>query len=369
MDVIGPLLPRNRRRKQAGKRKSAASSSEPASVSASVPIVPIVPVSVPVPVPTYPPPRVTNARPPTSFHAFVPTSAHSRDYGVPRPATTPLSLPVLNLDFPEDLFDNLTPITFDCTTPACSERSIMDEFPSPPTQHSLFDDEHLRAERRRQRKQAKSQKSSKPERYHHTPAFAAQSFALTATPEIYKTDQTHKLSRPVLDQAKSRRSRTPKVIQPFDDRSSGEYERNTFVNPVMEPSGRSTPSWGARDQKSPKPQQNRFMTASPHYELFSSAILNQNTPGTTGRGVITPDSFTRGRPDWSEMDEKIPSKGLRRNGSIYSTKSSKSQRAAAQSTDFTSVLKGNTVLRVPRAGDAESIYQGRGCVPWRIRAL
>ncbi|KAK6528415.1 hypothetical protein TWF281_009656 [Arthrobotrys megalospora] len=244
----------------------------------------------------------------------------------------------------------------------------MDEFPSPPTQHALFDDERLRAERKRQKKQAKLQKSSKPERYHHTPAFAAKSFALTTTPDIYKTEHTHKLSRPMLDQAKARRNRTPKVVQPFDDRSSGEYDRTPLVTSTIE-NGRSTPVWGTRDLKSPRSATNRFMTASPHYELFSSAILNQNAPGTTGRGAITPDSFTRGRPDWSEMDEKITDKGLRRSGSVYSTKSSKSQRTRPQSTDLATVLKGNTVLRVPRAGDAESIYQGRGCVPWRIRAM
>lgn len=245
----------------------------------------------------------------------------------------------------------------------------MDEFPSPPTQHSLYDDERSRAERKRQKKQAKSQKSAKPERYHHTPAFAAKSFALTATPEIYKTDQTHKLSRPVLDQAKTRRSRTPKVVQPFDDRSSGEYDRSPLMNGTTE-NGRRTPTWGTWGREGPKTSPNRFMAASPHYELFSSAILNQNTPGTTtGRGVITPESFTRGRPDWSEMDEKVTDKCLRRSGSLYSTKSSKSQRTGTQSTKFTTVLKGNTVLRVPRAGDAESIYQGRGCVPWRIRAM
>ncbi|KAK6500868.1 hypothetical protein TWF506_003629 [Arthrobotrys conoides] len=277
-----------------------------------------------------------------------------------------LPLAVLNLEFPEDLFDNLTPITFDHSTQPSSERSIMDEFPSPPTQHSLFDEERLRAERKRQKKQAKLQKSSKPERYHHTPAFAAQSFALTATPEIfYKTDQSHKLSRPVLDQTKARRNRAPKVVQPFDDRSSGEYDRNHVMSGGTE-NGRHTPTWGTWGRETPKSPPNRFMTASPQYELFSSTILNQNTSGTTGRAAIVPESFTRGRPDWSEMDEKATNKGLQRSGSLYSTKS---QRPGTQSTKFTTVLKGNTVLRVPRAGDAESIYQGRGCVPWRIRAM
>ncbi|KAF3146957.1 hypothetical protein TWF594_003010 [Orbilia oligospora] len=278
-----------------------------------------------------------------------------------------LPLAVLNLEFPEDLFDNLTPITFDRTTQASSERSIMDEFPSPPTQHSLFDEERLRAERKRQKKQAKLQKSSKPERYHHTPAFAAQSFALTATPEIfYKTDQTHKLSRPILDQSKTRRNRAPRVVQPFDDRSSGEYDRNNVMNGVTE-NGRQIPTWGTWGRETPRsPPPNRFMTPSPHYELFSSTILNQNTPGTAGRPAIAPETFTRGRPDWSEMDEKVTNKGLRRSGSLHSAKS---QRPGTQSTKFTTVLKGNAVLRVPRAGDAESIYQGRGCVPWRIRAM
>ncbi|KAK6345596.1 hypothetical protein TWF718_007506 [Orbilia javanica] len=315
MDVIGPLLPRNRRRKQADKNVNVTPS-----------------VSVPT----------------------------SRDYGVVRPAaSTPLSLPVLNLEFPEDLFDNLTPITYDRTTQACSERNIMDEFPSPPTQHSLFDDERLRAERKRQKKQAKLQKAAKPERYHHTPAFAAQSFALTATPDIYRTDQTHIFSRPALEQAKARRNRAPKVVQPFDDRSSGEYDRD----------GRTTPAWGTWGRESPKPRQNRFMTESPQYELFSSAILNRNAAGTTKRGAVAPESFTRGRPDWSEMDEKVTNKDLRRSRSLLSTNSTNSQRTGSQSTKFTAVLKGNAVLRVPRAGDAESIYQGRGCVPWRIRAM
>ncbi|KAK6504710.1 hypothetical protein TWF481_006649 [Arthrobotrys musiformis] len=242
----------------------------------------------------------------------------------------------------------------------------MDEFPSPPTQHSLFEDERLRAERKRQKKQAKLQKSSKPERYHHTPAFAAQSFALTATPDAYHQDQVRGLSRPARDQSRSRRNQAPKVVQPFDDRSSGEYDRSPLMNGTTG-NGRITPTWGTWGRENVKPQPNRFRTPSPHYELFSSSILNQNAPGTIGKGGAGRESFTRGRPDWSEMDERVPNKAIRRCASVHSTKSTKPQRPKAQPSKFS--LKRNTVLRVPRAGDAESIYQGRGCVPWRIRAL
>ncbi|EPS36657.1 hypothetical protein H072_9783 [Dactylellina haptotyla CBS 200.50] len=236
----------------------------------------------------------------------------------------------------------------------------MDEFPQPPKSQVAFDENAMKAERKKQKKQAKLTKAppAKTEGYHHTPTFAAQSFTMTATPDAFLRNQTRKRPQPLLDMAKRRRAPSPHVIQPFDDRSSGEYDRSSLKTPT-----RDGPS--SRSPKFPAPQSNRFM-ASPHYELFSSTILNQTTPGTTGRRTPNGDSYTRGRPDWSEMDEKVSNKNLRRTNSTVSSKSSKSQRRQRpQSTDLSSVLKGNGVLRIPK--DDESIYQGRGCVPWRIR--
>ncbi|KAF3942489.1 hypothetical protein ABW19_dt0204763 [Dactylella cylindrospora] len=223
-----------------------------------------------------------------------------------------------------------------------------------------FDDAAIKAERKKNKKKSKS---SKPEVYHHTPTFAAQSFTLTTTPEVYKKKKTHKLSRPVLEQVRTGHVGLPlrsPTVQVTDD-SSSDCDRASLKTPTND-----------NPRRSPGFAPNRFSTiANPHYELFSSAILHQPSPAHNGRAQTpTMDSFTRGRPDWSEMDEKIAMEkgnGLRRMASVASTKStsSKSHRSRRHSVDLVSVLKGNTVVRVPN--DDESIYQGRGCVPWRHR--
>ncbi|KAK6535489.1 hypothetical protein TWF694_001945 [Orbilia ellipsospora] len=213
-----------------------------------------------------------------------------------------------------------------------------------------------KTERRKQKKKAKLTKPQKTEQYHHTPSFAAQSFALTATPDAFLRTQTRKRSHPILDLKKPRRAPSPNIIQPFDERSSGEYERYSAKTPT-------------RDSRSPKLPTNRFMPASPHYELFSSTILGQQTPGVPGRRAPeVKDSTTRGRPDWSEMDEKVSQKQLRRTNSVMtsSTKSSNPrQRPRSQGVDLATVLKGNTVLQKPK--DDESVRHVRGCAPWHIR--
>ncbi|KAF3914273.1 hypothetical protein AA313_de0209231 [Arthrobotrys entomopaga] len=215
----------------------------------------------------------------------------------------------------------------------------------------------IKTERRKHKKKAKLTKPQSPEQYHHTPTFAAQSFTLTATPDVFRRNQTRKRSHPMLDLAKSRRVPSPNIIQPFDERSSGEYDRYSTKTPTND------------SRNSPKLPTNRFMPASPQYELFSSTILCQQTPVVPGRRAPeVKDSTTRGRPDWSEMDEKVSQKQLRRTNSVVSssTKSSKPrQRPKSQGVDLATVLKGNTMLRTPK--DDESVYQARGCAPWRIR--
>ncbi|KAF3910743.1 hypothetical protein ABW21_db0209534 [Orbilia brochopaga] len=214
----------------------------------------------------------------------------------------------------------------------------------------------------RKPEKAKSHKSQKSGIYRHTPTFAAQSFTLTATPEIYKKNQTHKLSRPVLERAKSRRSKAQPVTDPSDeDRSSSEYDRSSVKTPTSEREPGSL-------KKSQRRLSNRFLQPTPHYSLFSSTILNQEAPGTVGRSQ-TPglDSYTRGRPDWSEMDESSERhKILRRANSILSSKSGKSHRSKSHYPELHGLAEADTaVLAIAR--DDESVYEGRGCVPWRLR--
>ncbi|KAK6359334.1 hypothetical protein TWF696_000495 [Orbilia brochopaga] len=218
----------------------------------------------------------------------------------------------------------------------------------------------------RKPEKAKSTKSQKSGIYRHTPTFAAQSFTLTATPEIYKKNQTHKLSRPVLERAKSRRSKATSVTDHSDeDRSSGEYDRNSVKTPTSEREHGNSKKSLRRLSGSGS---NRFLAPTPHYALFSSSILNQEVPGTVGRSQ-TPglDSFTRGRPDWSEMDESTErGKVLRRANSILSSKSGKSHRSKSHYPELHGLAEGDAaVLAMSR--DDESVYKGRGCVPWRLR--
>ncbi|EWC47611.1 hypothetical protein DRE_03231 [Drechslerella stenobrocha 248] len=214
---------------------------------------------------------------------------------------------------------------------------------------------------------SKTQKSSKPPKaskstiYHHVPTFAAQSFTLTATPEVYNKNQTHRLSRLALDKTRSRRAKATATIEPLEeDRSSGEYERSaaSFRAPTPTESGK----------KSSRLSSHRFVAPSPHYVLFSSSILNQEVPGVVGNTPsITPDSYTRGRPDWSEMDETIiRQRGLKRVNSILSTKSIRSRRHSKTLYPELGSIVETDAPALEASRDAGSIYKGRGCVPWRL---
>ncbi|KAJ6260180.1 hypothetical protein Dda_4403 [Drechslerella dactyloides] len=222
------------------------------------------------------------------------------------------------------------------------------------------------SDQRKPEKKAKSLKSQKSGVYRHTPTFAAQSFTLTATPEIYKKNQTHKLSRPVLERAKSRRIRTsPAADSTDDERSSGEYDRSSVKTPTSEREP------GSSSKKSPRPLSNRFLAPTPHYALFSSSILNQEVPGipTKGPGLGPDYSYTRGRPDWSEMDEpEGHGKSVRRTNSILSHRSGKSRRPKSHFPELHGLAEGDAaVLAMSTPKDDESVYKGRGCVPWRLR--